>query len=126
MSSKIVAETANMNLPSGVTQAPLDPTQKVATASPAASTPSCQSGYEMAADGTCDDINECSKGTDNCSKSETCKNTDGSFSCEEKLLQKLLRVILIQQWMTAMQQQERPGETQARPVSFLSPPVTSQ
>jgi hypothetical protein len=126
VSDKIVAQTAYMNLPSGVTQAPLEPTQKVSTASPAANTPSCQSGYEMAADGTCADINECSKGTDNCSKSETCKNTDGSFSCEEKLHQKLLRILLIQQWMTAMQQQQQPVEETQAPVSFLSPPITSQ
>lgn len=126
MSAQIQAQTANMINPPGVTADPLDPTKTVSTASPAATTASCQSGYEMAADGTCADINECSKGTDNCSKSETCKNTDGSFSCEEKLLQKLLRIMLIQQWMTAMQQQQQPVEETQAPVSFWSPTIISQ
>ena len=41
---------------------------------------SCNSGYNLAADGTtCVDINECQLNTDNCQ--QTCTNTAGGFTC---------------------------------------------
>ncbi|CBY36334.1 unnamed protein product [Oikopleura dioica] len=129
VSAELASSTANMNLPAGTTAQPIDPSLSLSSKSPPASTPSCQSGYNLQkrTDGTCADIDECSKGTDNCSESETCKNTDGSFKCEEKLLQKLIRFMMIQQLMTAMQQQEQPIiQVQSPPVSFWSPPKNSQ
>ncbi len=42
----------------------------------------CGSGYTLNVDGhTCDDINECTLGTDNCDANATCANTAGSFTC---------------------------------------------
>ncbi|HQN72400.1 MAG TPA: lectin like domain-containing protein [bacterium] len=42
----------------------------------------CGSGYILNVDGhTCDDINECTAGTDNCDANATCANTTGSFTC---------------------------------------------
>ena len=32
--------------------------------------------------GTCDDVNECSLGTDSCHKNADCFNTSGGYSCE--------------------------------------------
>ncbi|HQB09692.1 MAG TPA: lectin like domain-containing protein [bacterium] len=42
----------------------------------------CGSGYILNVDGhTCDDINECTLGIDNCDANATCANTTGSFTC---------------------------------------------
>ena len=44
----------------------------------------CDLGYETSQDGKlCEDIDECTKNSDGCSTiSETCVNTDGSYSCD--------------------------------------------
>ncbi|XP_078489164.1 uncharacterized protein LOC100179828 isoform X2 [Ciona intestinalis] len=44
----------------------------------------CPSGYNLERfDGTCTDIDECNTNQHNCSRSETCFNTRGSFKCVE-------------------------------------------
>ena len=42
---------------------------------------SCDAGYTGDGDNGCNDVNECSAGTDNCSANAACTNTPGSFSC---------------------------------------------
>ncbi|XP_072136470.1 fibulin-2 isoform X1 [Mobula birostris] len=43
---------------------------------------SCFSGYRLMTDQTsCEDVNECVLGTHNCSRGESCENTQGSFQC---------------------------------------------
>ncbi|MCA9643203.1 MAG: hypothetical protein KC492_21040, partial [Myxococcales bacterium] len=42
----------------------------------------CQPGFERNASGSCVDINECATDADNCTATQTCVNTAGSFRCD--------------------------------------------
>ncbi|RWS20485.1 fibulin-2-like protein, partial [Leptotrombidium deliense] len=44
---------------------------------------SCPNGYALNDEAECEDIDECSKQKHNCKQGTTCKNTDGSFICEQ-------------------------------------------
>ena len=44
---------------------------------------SCGEGYALDADGrSCNDINECLLGTDDCDELASCTNTAGRWTCE--------------------------------------------
>ena len=42
----------------------------------------CFFGFMETTEGTCDDVDECSLGTDTCHKNADCANTSGGYSCE--------------------------------------------
>ena len=47
-----------------------------------ATTDRCPPGYRHRLDGTCDDIDECAQGSDDCSDLAACVNRPGSYACE--------------------------------------------